>query len=358
MTWCQRLAAALAVLLCSLAAAPAAQAADPPPLFAYYYIWFQTSSWNRAKIDYPKAGRYSSDEAAFMRQHIRLAKRSGIDGFLVSWKSTPLNDSRLALLIDVAEQERFKLGIVYQGLDFERNPLPTTKIAKDLDRLARIAAPSPAFDSFKKPVVIWSGTWKFSPEEIRGVTQSRRDKLLILATERQPKDYLDKARHFDGDAYYWSSVNPQTHPNYVEKLQAMSEAAHTNGGLWIAPAAPGFDARLVGGKSVVERRDGATLRAEMDAAAQSSPDAIGLISWNEFSENTHVEPSVKHGTRALEVLADVRGTTLELEGEFASDEPGGAASGFSGISLVIALVIVVLGGLFLIAMKRRSNAGA
>ncbi len=32
-------------------------------------------------------------------------------------------------------------------------------------------------------------------------------------------------------------------------------------------AAPGFDARLVGGTSVVERRGGATLRAELDAAA-------------------------------------------------------------------------------------------
>ena len=38
------------------------------------------------------------------------------------------------------------------------------------------------------------------------------------------------------------------------------------GGLWIAPAAPGFDARLIGGTTVVERKDGDMLRRQMDAA--------------------------------------------------------------------------------------------
>ena len=51
----------------------------------------------------------------------------------------------------------------------------------------------------------------------------------------------------DGNAYYWSSVNPDTFPGYPEKLIEMGEAVHENMDIWIAPAAPGFDARLVGG---------------------------------------------------------------------------------------------------------------
>jgi hypothetical protein len=74
--------------------------------------------------------------------------------------------------------------------------------------------------------------------------------------------------------------------------------------LWIAPAAPGFDARLVGGSSIVERKDGETLRAEMSAAYQSAPDAIGIISWNEFSENSHIEPSQKFGNSSLQILTE------------------------------------------------------
>ena len=64
----------------------------------------------------------------------------------------------------------------------------------------------------------------------------------------------------------------------------------------------------VGGTTVVERRDGETLRRQLDAAHGSSPDAIGLISWNEFSENTHIEPSEQYGARYLEVVADVSPT--------------------------------------------------
>jgi len=106
----------------------------------------------------------------------------------------------------------------------------------------------------------------------------------------------------DGNAYYWSSVDPTTFPGYVEKLSAMSAAIHDHRGIWVAPAAPGFDARLIGGTRVVDRRGGQTLREELNAALQSNPDAIGIISWNEFSENTHIEPSENYGTMALDVL--------------------------------------------------------
>src|SRR5256714_11119101 len=85
------------------AAPPASPAASPTPLFAYYYIWFNPSSWNRAKVDYPLLGRYSSDDRAVMRRHIEEAKAAGIGGFLVSWKNTDQLDRRLAKLIQVTD---------------------------------------------------------------------------------------------------------------------------------------------------------------------------------------------------------------------------------------------------------------
>ena len=71
-----------------------------------------------------------------MRQHVRWAKAAGIDGFLVSWKSTPALDERLARLIQVADAEHFHLGIVYEGLDFHRRPLPIATVRHDLERFA------------------------------------------------------------------------------------------------------------------------------------------------------------------------------------------------------------------------------
>jgi hypothetical protein len=44
----------------------------------------------------------------------------------------------------------------------------------------------------------------------------------------------------------------------------------------------------------------------LDTALQSLPDAIGLISWNEFSENSHIEPSQDHGNLYLKLLSETR----------------------------------------------------
>ena len=275
------------------------------PVLAYYYIWFDETSWDRAKTDYPLLGRYNSDDAVVMRQHIQWAKDAGIDGFIVSWKSTEKLNSRLDQLVEIANQENFKLAIIYQGLNFYREPLPVEQVDADMEYFIEQYSGNPVFDLFEKPLMIWSGTWEFPEHEIASVVQNKRDSLLILASEKNVKGYQRLSNLVDGTAYYWSSVNPDTHPDYPEKLVTMGEVIHEAGGLWIAPAAPGFDARLIGGTRSIDRKEGETLQIELNAALQSSPDAIGLISWNEFSENSHIEPSEEHGHRYLEVLTDL-----------------------------------------------------
>jgi hypothetical protein len=111
----------------------------------------------------------------------------------------------------------------------------------------------------------------------------------------------------------------------------------------------------VGGHSVVPRRDGETFRRELDAATASSPDVIGIVSWNEFSENTHIEPSMKFGPRYLAVLADVLGARPPAVSEWSSDTaPSGvAASRYSyGTPLLIAVGGLTLIGLFALAWRR------
>ena len=73
---------------------------------------------------------------------------------------------RLDQLAQVAQEENFKLAIIYQGLDFNRNPLPVDQVASDLDFFIQHYASLPVFQLFSKPLVIWSGTWKFSTQDI------------------------------------------------------------------------------------------------------------------------------------------------------------------------------------------------
>ena len=326
---------------------------DPIPVLSYYYIWFDTTSWDRAKVDYPLLGHYSSDNAEIMRQHIKWAQAAGINGFIVSWKSTDKLNRRLEQLIQIADQENFKLVIIYQGLDFQRDPLPVQQVDADFSYFIDHYADDPAFDLYEKPVIIWSGTWRFSRAEVESVTQGKKDHILILASEKNVNGYQNLADLVDGNAYYWSSVNPDTFPGYADKLIEMGKAIHARGGLWIAPAAPGFDAREIGGTTVVERNDGKTLQIQFNTAMESAPDAIGLISWNEFSENSHIEPSEKYDNRYLKVLADIRHIPAPKVADFDSSEPGNTVNSL-GISRVAALgslgVLIVAG--FLLVLRR------
>jgi Glycosyl hydrolase family 71 len=284
---------------------PAVQPSKPPVL-AHFYIWFTEASWNRAKVDYPAVGRYSSDSVTVMQEQVAKAKAAGIDGFIVSWKDTPTNDRRLEELRGVAARSGFKLAITYQAQDFYRRPLPVDQVRHDLTMLADTYANDPVFQIFgTRPVVAISGTWHYSEQDLRSITAPVASRLRVLATEKSVSGYERVASAVEGELYYWSSADPETTPGYASKLVAMANSARSHCGLWVAPVAPGFDARDIGGHSVVERRGVATLRASWQAALASTPDAIGVISWNEFSENTYIEPSQRYGSQSLDAIADL-----------------------------------------------------
>jgi hypothetical protein len=334
-------------------------AAVDVPALAYFYIWFDATSWNRAKTDLPLAGKYSSDERTVMREQVQMAKAAGLDGFIVSWKRSEKLDRRLAALIDIAEEEDFGLVVIYQGLDFARQPLPVDSVTSDLEYFRDTYASRRPFRVFEKPAVILSGSWEYSAEEVATIGAGVRSDLLLLGSEKDVDGIRRLDGLIDGDAYYWSSVDPTTQRKYEERLAAMAEAVHATGGIWIPSAAPGFDARLVGGTSVVDRLDGETLRQELQVAMGSSPDALGVISWNEFSENSQIEPSRRYGTRYVEVLAELLGGAPPPESVAGGDgldssEPGGRGSGLPQAAALGAVGVAVVGATLVVGRRRRA----
>lgn len=336
-------------------ATPAVAAApDPTPMLAYYYIWFNPTSWRRAKTDMPLLGNYSSADPEVMRRHIEMARSAGIDGFLVSWKHTAFLDPRLDQLVEQSRAAGFRLGIVYQGLDFHRRPLPVETIAEDLRWFADRYADDPVFDLFGAPVVVLTGTEQFSAEDLHTITDPVRGRLKVLASAKNVEDYERTAAAVDGNAYYWSSADP-AQESFAEKLARMGAVVRTHGGLWLAPAPAGFDARLLGGTRVVPRRDGETLRSAIHAAQRSLPDGVAVISWNEFSENSHIEPSENLGAAALQALADVTGARVDVEGLPDSSEAAAGVGGLpsAAVFTFVGAALAVLAG-FAVA-RRNSN---
>src|SRR5258707_6782576 len=98
------------------------------------------------KKDYPLIGRYSSSDLSIMRQQVKMAKQAGITGFLVSWKNTPVLNSRLAALRSVAPAAGFKLGIVIEGRDFYASPISMRNVRQSFDYLPMHYGAGPAFN--------------------------------------------------------------------------------------------------------------------------------------------------------------------------------------------------------------------
>jgi hypothetical protein len=321
---------------------PSPAATVPVPVYAYLYQWFTPFSWNRAKQDLPLAGKYSSDDAHVLRQQVKQATRAGINGFLTSWKSTPALNRRLDMLISIAHSERFDLGVVYEALDFNRHPLPVSTVKSDMVYLVTSRGAQMKSSYFGRPLIIWTGTDQYSTSDVAAVRSALGNRAYLLAASKSVAGYERVANHVDGEAYYWSSADPNS-PATLTKLTAMSKSAHAHHALWIAPASPGFDGRSLGGTRVIGRNNGQTLIRSLDNTFATSPDAVGVISWNEWSENTYIEPGQMYGDEELLALQnylrnqgrDVAG----IDGASDSSSPGTGSSGWTG-----AWAISVLGG--------------
>lgn len=333
-------------------------AGAPIPVFAYFYQWFTGTSWNRAKQDFPLIGKYSSDDARVLRTQVQQARAAGIDGFLTSWKDTPALDRRLQLLINVARSERLDLGVVYEALDFTRKPLPVATVEHDLRLLVATYGASLRSTYFGRVIVIWTGTDLYSAADVATVRAALGDKVYLLAASKTVAGYQRIASSVDGEAYYWSSADPRSATTLI-KLKAIGAAVHANHGLWIAPAAPGFDGRTLGSTRVIDRDNGQTLVLSLDNAFASAPDAVGVISWNEWSENTYIEPGENYGDRELSVLRNY----LQSQGRGLPDNvpvdssEGDLASSWTGARAVVSLAVIALAGLALLGLRRRRGSG-
>ena len=347
---------------------PAASAPGntPIPVYAYLYQWFNASSWDRAKQDFPLAGRYSSDDAHVLRDQVGQAKGAGIDGFLTSWKSTDSLNRRLDLLVRIAHSENLDLGVVYEALDFSRHPLPVATVQHDLLYLVDRWGTSLTSRYYGRPVIIWTGTDQYTTAEVHAVKAALGNRAYLLAASRSVPGYERVAEIVDGEAYYWSSSDPASSAT-TAKLNAFSQAVHAHHGLWFAPAASGYDGRSLGGTRVIGRDNGRTLVKSLDNAFASSPNAVAVISWNEWSENTYIEPGEKYGDRELMALKDyllARGQSIPPGLSGADSSEGDSSSGWTGaraaltlgvLTIVTVLVLPLLGPLR--SRRRRRHGG-
>ncbi|MGH8961828.1 MAG: hypothetical protein ACRDWT_11675, partial [Jatrophihabitantaceae bacterium] len=213
---------------------------------------------------------------------------------------------------------------------------------------------------YSRPVIIWTGTDQYSRADVQQVRAALGTSALLLAAAKSVPGYQRIADLVDGEAYYWSSADPSS-PATSAKLAAMSAAVHAHHGIWIAPASGGFDGRPLGHTRVVTRDGGATLRQSLANAYASKPDGVAVISWNEWSENTYIEPGQRYGSQELTALSSYLAQHQRSSPAASASTGAGGNRGWSGLRAVGALAgMCVLGGLALAlhgwVIRRRRRA--
>lgn len=312
---------ALALALTALPAVPAAQAQRQPTVLAYFYGWFNTDQWNDPNLVDRPAEPYNSADGGVMARQISQAQSAGIDGFVMSWfgPDEPYTTGVFHGLLDQAAAHGFRAAVdVDMGQGFIGTP---ESALNTLSYAVNTLGNHPAYLRYDgKPVIFFWKQQRFTPQQWRDIrAQVDPNHNTIWIAEGDALAYLGV---FDGLNLYniaWSGNPAGTNATWASRVTG-------RGGYFVATAMPGFDeSRLGRGNAVVRARgNGDYFRRSFAGAAATNPHMIIITSWNEFPEQSHIEPSQQYGTfyldLAREMIAAYKGGAAVPAG------PAGAAS--------------------------------
>jgi hypothetical protein len=282
----------------------------PRMLWAFYYQWYHGLDWNKAELRDHPTQTYDSADPQTIASQIDQAKSAGIDGFIASWWGPgDQTDKNLKTLLDVARQKNFKVFIYFETLQ-ATGPLSADDIYKWLAYAIPTYRDAPAYMKWDgKPVIAFynSGlvpltTWKdvFARLHAQGLDVA----ALAMGLDAANLDVFDGYHTYADVAI---SDLPQAFAQasraaYFYPLLA-GQPSSPAPRLWAATIQPGYDERLIPGRAglVVDRQNGDYYRATFQAAEASSPDWIFITTWNEWWENSYIEPGQAYGDQYLKL---------------------------------------------------------
>ena len=288
----------------------------PPPLvLAHYYPWYTLDSWRDPQFADRPAQLYSSDSQTDVDRQVAQAKSADIDAFVVSWqgRTNVENDRRMRVVLDSAARGGIRACLYFETYivnpaNDSSQPIDPATMVQWLEDAVDLYGSHPAYLRVDgRPVIFVYISWMLSEPVWSGIVAA------VHRTGRNPLiigDFADSAliNVLDGEYQYINDLSSPT--DLLTKYRAETLRVRTfdlaAGGrrrIWVASVCPGYDDRLLTGRSqhsVVDRANGGVYDTQWNTAVSMAADWIVISTWNEFFENTEIEPSVRLGTSYLD----------------------------------------------------------
>jgi uncharacterized protein YraI len=313
-----------------------AAAADRQVWVYYMGFWGGGPSWDmQADVltDHPLIGNYDSRDPGVVGTQIDQAKSAGIDAFMVSWfgLDDPLTTTPvLNNVLDRAAERGFHAAAVVDIFNPAFNH-GRDSIVASLNYLVYDRANHPGYLRYNgKPVIMFAfqsnagfsaGEW----QSIRNEVDPGRNTIWIAEGVAGCCLYGGAMDGMYAFNIAWANGSAS---RYVYEKNRVLAAGGT---FYIPTVHPGWDETLIAARehrpnptSPKARNNGQFLRNTWNGAMAANPDVVLIVSWNEFMENSHIEPSVLYGNQSLDTL---RPLVEAWKGTPASAPPAAPPSG-------------------------------
>jgi hypothetical protein len=294
-------------IFAALLVAVPASAAQGRQVYAFYFGWWLGDSWGDPTLSDRPANPYDQRDSSVIGAQIDQAKAAGIDAFIMSYYG-PAGDNLTAqtfnALLDQAGARGFAAAAAVD-LGSPNYNYSADAITQTLTYVVNDRANHPAYLRYNgKPVIYFWNQGRFSLSDwqyFRSLVDPGYNTIWVA--EGTDTAYIGA---FDGLYLFnvaWSSDFASTAAGWRQNVLGA-------GGTFFTPTVhPGWDENAIAMRDnrsnptdVQARLNGEFLTNSWNGAASSGADAILIVSWNEYYENSHIEPSQAYGTQALDVL--------------------------------------------------------
>jgi hypothetical protein len=290
----------------------------PRLVLAHYYPWYTSASWRDPQLADRPLRVYSSDAQADVNTQAAQARSAGIDAFSVSWQGIEadngFNDRRMRLVLEAARASGLRVCaytetyVANPGNDPAKLADPQTVFEWLADLMDRYGSHPAYLRVAGRPVIFIYWASLLTPSEWTELTarlrRTGRNPLLVGDFVRSPL-----LEPFDGEYQYTNVFTTGAALADVygtESLRVRTYNLLRQGDrrrLWVASVTPGFDDTRVDGRQpphVVDRSNGSIYDEQWRTAIDTDADWVIVTTWNEWYENTQIEPGERYGSAYLE----------------------------------------------------------